>query len=41
MEIKNNYIKFEDKPNFIPTLTPVEMFKMGIFGGGYFQIFNH
>jgi hypothetical protein len=38
MEIKNNYIKFEDKPNFIPTLTPVEMFKMGIFGGGYFQI---
>ena len=31
-------IKFDDKPEFIPCYTPIEMFNMGIFGGGYFLI---
>jgi len=36
--IEHTLIKFEDKPSFTPCYTPVEMFKMGIFGGGYFQL---
>jgi hypothetical protein len=31
-------VKFEDAPLFNPSYTPTEMFRMGIFGGGYFQI---
>lgn len=31
-------IKFKDKPDFTPCYTPGEMFKLGIFGGSYFQI---
>jgi hypothetical protein len=31
-------IDFADKPRFTPSYTPVEMFKLGIFGGGYFQL---
>jgi hypothetical protein len=31
-------IVFKDKLNFTPSYTPVEMFKLGIFGGAYFQI---
>lgn len=31
-------IDFIDKPNFKPCYTPVEMFKLGIFGGAYFKL---
>lgn len=31
-------IKFNDRPDFTPSYTPTEMFKLGIFGGAYFQI---
>jgi hypothetical protein len=31
-------IKFEDTPGFTPCYTPVDMFRLGIFGGGYFQL---
>lgn len=31
-------IHFKDKPNFTPCYTPIEMFKLGIFGGAYFKI---
>lgn len=31
-------IQFQDRPDFTPTYTPVEMFKLGIFGGNYFKI---
>jgi hypothetical protein len=31
-------VKFEDHLEFKPSYTPVEMFRMGIFGGGYFQL---
>lgn len=29
---------FVDRPDFTPSYSPVEMFQMGIFGGGYFQL---
>lgn len=31
-------IYFIGKPNFTPCYTPIEMFKMGIFGGTYFKL---
>lgn len=31
-------IYFIGKPNFTPYYTPIEMFKMGIFGGTYFKL---
>lgn len=31
-------IKFKDKPDFTTCYTPSEMFKLGIFGGSYFQL---
>lgn len=34
-------IGFEDKPLFTPCYTPTEMFKLGIFGGSYFQLETH
>jgi hypothetical protein len=36
--LEDTLVKFEDTPSFTPSYTPVEMFKMGIFGGGYFQL---
>ena len=30
-------IRFEDYPEFQPNLSPSDMFKAGIFGGGYFR----
>lgn len=36
--IEHALVKFEDKPGFTPSYTPVEMFGLGIFGGGYFQV---
>jgi hypothetical protein len=36
--LEESLVKFEDTPHFTPSYTPVEMFKMGIFGGGYFQL---
>lgn len=29
-------IKFDDYPEFIPNLSPRDIFKMGSFGGTYF-----
>jgi hypothetical protein len=29
---------FQDHPEFSPSYTPVQMFRMGIFGGSYFQL---
>ena len=34
-------VYFEDEKDFTPCYTPVQMFKMGIFGGSYFQIQTH
>jgi len=31
-------VEFTDRPEFRPCYTPAQMFNMGIFGGGYFQI---
>lgn len=31
-------INFPDRPDFRPTYSPIEMFRMGIFGGCYFKI---
>ena len=31
-------IYFIGKPNFTPCYTPIEMFKLGIFGGAYFKL---
>ncbi len=36
--IESATVTFEDEPSFTPSYTPVEMFKMGIFGGGYFKL---
>ena len=38
LSYKNKMVYFEDAKDFTPCYTPVEMFKMGIFGGSYFQI---
>ena len=38
-QIKNEII-FNDKPDFKPHYTPLEMFKLGIFGNNYFKITN-
>jgi len=35
---ENELVKFEDFPHFTPCYSPVEMFNMGIFGGGYFKL---
>jgi hypothetical protein len=37
-KIFEGFIKFEDRSDFTPCYTPVEMFKLGIFGGTYFKI---
>ncbi len=34
---KGNKIRFADHPEFVPNLTPREMFKMGSFGGTYWR----
>jgi hypothetical protein len=31
-------IDFKDRPDFTPCYTPVEMFRLGIFGGTYFKL---
>jgi hypothetical protein len=31
-------IQFKDRPDFTPCYTPIEMFKLGIFGGAYFKL---
>lgn len=31
-------ITFKDKPHFVTCYTPIEMFKLGVFGGAYFQL---
>lgn len=38
MKLFESRVTFEDRPDFKPCYTPVEMFRMGIFGGGYFQL---
>jgi hypothetical protein len=38
LSYKNKMVYFEDAKDFTPCYTPVEMFRMGIFGGSYFQI---
>ena len=38
MKLIDPLVRFEDRLDFTPCYTPVEMFRMGIFGGGYFQI---
>ena len=35
--IKNKRIHFKNYPNFLPNLTPREMFKLGSFGGTYWR----
>jgi hypothetical protein len=32
-----SYPTFDDYPMFTPTLTPEEMFQLGVFGGAYFR----
>ena len=34
---KNKRIQFKDYPDFLPNLTPREMFKLGSFGGTYWR----
>lgn len=33
-------IRFADHPEFTPNVTPVEMFRMGVFGGTYWRKIN-
>jgi hypothetical protein len=37
-KVFNGFVRFEDVPEFTPCYTPIEMFKLGIFGGTYFKI---
>ena len=36
-KLRNKRIHFKDYPDFLPNLTPMEMFKLGSFGGTYWR----